>query len=341
MADDPNQVAPLGHLRGQRPPAPAWFEDALRHAPQRTWHEVEGARIETLTWGQVGKPGLLLLHGNGAHADWWSFIAPLLAADYRVAALSWSGMGASDWRSAYSTDLLIEEALVAADMSGLFAGPTKPVFVGHSFGGVPTIGAAAVAGERLGAAVMLDIPVLSPEQRKAREAKRRPRSEPKPTRIYRSLEEAVMRFRFLPAQPCEHLFIADHIARGSLKQVPSQHGADPGWTWRFDPFMWRNFTWRDSTQDFANARCPVAVMWGSRSKLITDESIAYMQSLAAPGSPFVAVPEANHHVMVDQPLAFVAALRGLLAGWPAREPALADIGEAAPEALREAVVSRA
>jgi pimeloyl-ACP methyl ester carboxylesterase len=337
MSADQNQLAPLAHLRGRRPDAPAWFEDALRHAPERTWHEVEGARIETLTWGEIGKPGLLLLHGNGAHADWWSFIAPLLANDFRVAAPSWSGMGGSDWRPSYSTDLLIEETLAVADKSGLFAAETKPVFVGHSFGGVPTIGAAAAVGERLGGVIMLDIPVLSPEARREREAKRRPRSEPRPTRIYRSLDEALMRFRFLPVQPCEHLFIADHIARGSLKQVPLDESAGTGWTWRFDPFMWRNFTWRDSREDLANARCPVGVMWGARSKLISDQNIAYMQSLAAPGSPFVAVPEANHHVMVDQPLALVAAMRGLLAGWPARADAVARVAEAASAVLPEKV----
>jgi pimeloyl-ACP methyl ester carboxylesterase len=340
MADDPNLVAPLASLRGVRPPAPAWFEDALRQAPERAWHEVRGARIETLTWGEIGRPGLLLLHGNGAHADWWSFVAPLFAPEYRVAALSWSGMGGSDWRSSYSTDLLIEEAFVVAERAGLFAGGVKPVFVGHSFGGVPTIGAAAVGGERLGAVVMLDIPVLSPEQRKAREARRKPRSEPKSTRIYRSLEDALVRFRFLPVQPCEHLFIADHIARGSLKQVPLENGTE-GWTWRFDPFIWRNYTWRDAAQDFANAKCPVAVMWGSRSRLITEEYIAYMRELAPPGSPFVAIPEANHHVWIDQPLAFVAALRGLLAGWPQREAAAASIGDVTPTAAHEPVASLA
>ena len=30
------------------------------------------------------------------------------------------------------------------------------------------------------------------------------------------------------------------------------------------------------------------------------------------------IPDADHHLMVDQPLAFVSALRGLLAGWPGR-----------------------
>jgi pimeloyl-ACP methyl ester carboxylesterase len=30
------------------------------------------------------------------------------------------------------------------------------------------------------------------------------------------------------------------------------------------------------------------------------------------GTPFVDIPEAGHHVMVDQPLALVAALRALI-----------------------------
>jgi hypothetical protein len=32
----------------------------------------------------------------------------------------------------------------------------------------------------------------------------------------------------------------------------------------------------------------------------------------------ITVPEAYHHVMLDQPLAFVSSIRGLLAGWPGR-----------------------
>jgi pimeloyl-ACP methyl ester carboxylesterase len=44
----------------------------------------------------------MLLHGNAAHLGWWSFLAPLLAGQYRVVALSFSGMGASSWRDAYS-----------------------------------------------------------------------------------------------------------------------------------------------------------------------------------------------------------------------------------------------
>jgi pimeloyl-ACP methyl ester carboxylesterase len=40
-----------------------------------------------------------------------------------------------------------------------------------------------------------------------------------------------------------------------------------------------------------------------------------MSSLMGPRAPVVEVPEARHHVMLDQPLAFVAALRMLLDSW--------------------------
>jgi len=95
MADDPAPLSLLGPFHGERPPAPAWFEAAIARAPERSRIPVEGVGIELLTWGEVGKPGLLFLHGNGAHADWWSFIAPSFADDWRVAAISWSGAGAA------------------------------------------------------------------------------------------------------------------------------------------------------------------------------------------------------------------------------------------------------
>src|SRR5688572_9057152 len=95
-APDPRRQTLLASLAGARPDAPAWFDQALENAPERGLTTATGARIETLTWGERGKPGLLFLHGNGAHADWWSFIAPFFSNAYRCTALSWSGMGGSD-----------------------------------------------------------------------------------------------------------------------------------------------------------------------------------------------------------------------------------------------------
>ncbi|MEK9776743.1 MAG: alpha/beta fold hydrolase, partial [Quisquiliibacterium sp.] len=147
----------LAALAGQRPAAPNWFGEALAVQPETRSHSVAGTRLETLAWGEPGKPGLLLMHGNGATAHWWSFIAPFLADQHRVVAFSWSGMGNSAWREtgSYTLDGFIDEALGIAQLEGLFDGPVKPVFVGHSFGGFPSMACAARHGERLRAAVIV------------------------------------------------------------------------------------------------------------------------------------------------------------------------------------------
>lgn len=307
----------LAALEGRQPPAPAWFRDALATEPESRFHEVAGVRLETLTWGERGKPGLLLMHGNGAHARWWSFIAPFFADQFRVVAFSWSGMGRSDWREtgSYKLDGFIDEALGIAQVEGLFDASLKPVFVGHSFGGFPTMACAARHGERLRAAVIVDSPMRTPDQRRQFEEARQAR-EFKPLRVYPSFEDAVMRFRLMPVQACEHLYIVDHIARTSLRAVQASDGSPGGWTWCFDPFMWKGYRMGSPSEDLAGARCPIALIWGSRSGLVGPTVIEYARSLAPAGSPMIEIPQADHHVMIDQPLAFVAALRGLLQGWP-------------------------
>ena len=56
---------------GSRTPSPG----SRSGCSSRAW----ARKLEVLTWGEVGKPGLLFVHGNSAHADWWSFIAPFFA----------------------------------------------------------------------------------------------------------------------------------------------------------------------------------------------------------------------------------------------------------------------
>jgi hypothetical protein len=56
-------------------------------------------------------------------------------------------------------------------------------------------------------------------------------------RVYTTLEEALSRFRLMPPQAAGNLFIADYIARRSLKTVTGPDGVE-GWSWRFDPNMW-------------------------------------------------------------------------------------------------------
>ncbi len=45
-----------------------------------------------------------------------------------------------------------------------------------------------------------------------------------------------------------------------------------------------------------------------------------MFNLLGRAAPVVEIPQAQHHVMLDQPLALVAALRALLADWEHSDP---------------------
>jgi hypothetical protein len=40
--------------------------------------------------------------------------------------------------------------------------------------------------------------------------------------------------------------------------------------------------------------------------------------------PFVSIPEAEHHIWLDQPLAFISSLRTLLAEWRHSRPQRGD-----------------
>jgi hypothetical protein len=55
---------------------------------------------------------------------------------------------------------------------------------------------------------------------------------------------------------------------------------------------------------------------GERSGLLTPAVRDYMLGIAPTGTPLVDTFHADHHVMIDQPLAFVTALRSLLQTMP-------------------------
>ena len=309
-------MAPLAAFRGQKPPAPAWFERVVSIEPERSFVEVEGVRVETLAWGERGKPGLVFLHGGAAHADWWSFIAPFFARDRRVVAPTFTGMGRSDWRDAYDFRQFVREAREAAREAGAYqAGP--PVIVGHSFGGRIAVGLAHDFGDELAAAVMVDPPFFAPQNQRSPSP---PRATKREHHVRPSLEGIIARFRLAPPQACANLFILDFIARRSARKAVDAEGA-AGWSLSFDPHFWEKFGRLDPIALVKGARSPLALIRGVKSQLFQPEDASYLLSLIAPGSPYVEIPEAEHHVMIDQPLAFVASLRALLAAWPAAKAA--------------------
>jgi pimeloyl-ACP methyl ester carboxylesterase len=59
----------------------------------------------------------------------------------------------------------------------------------------------------------------------------------------------------------------------------------------------------------------MSLLFGDRSALLTVPRRALLRRSTPPETPWVEIPDAGHHVMVDQPLALVAALRTQLEAW--------------------------
>jgi pimeloyl-ACP methyl ester carboxylesterase len=291
--------------------------------------EVSGARIRWLAWGRRDDPTLVLVHGGAAHARWWLALAPSLARDHRVVALDLSGHGGSDHRDVYDAEVWAEEVLAVTAAAG---GSGRPVVVGHSMGGFITIVLAARHGAALRGVIVLDAPVRrpDPESEEGRVGRmfRAPKS-------YPTLAEAITHFHLVPPQPCDNAWLVEHVGQQSLRET------EDGWTWCFDP---RIFTARrgpshpaEFSEELARASCRTAIVNGERSQIVDSEVRAHMAALlagspaATAGVPVLDVPHAHHHLLLDQPLAVVTAIRGVLAAWQ-------PIGQAPAEVVSGPVV---
>ena len=281
---------------------PAWFTAALAAPRREGTIAAGGCPIHFIEWGDPGDPGLLLIHGGAAHAEWWSFLAPMLADRRHAVAFDLSGHGDSGRREAYSLEAWVGEALALAEAAA-FAGP--PVVVGHSMGGLIAIQAARDAGERFAGVVLVDAPLRRPDPESQEGSRAWAVRSP---RVYPTRAEALARFRLLPEQPILHPFLVDHVAGHSVREVPG------GWTWKFDPAVFRRPR-HPMGERLAQARCRLALIHGEQSAIVPPDVAAYTAEMMGPEAPVISIPGAHHHLLVDRPLEFVDALSGLLDGW--------------------------
>jgi pimeloyl-ACP methyl ester carboxylesterase len=282
---------------------PAWFSRALEAPAESRFVDVDGAPIHYLSWNaqDAHKPGLLFAHGFRAPARWWSFIAPFFLSRFRVVSMDFAGMGDSGSRPQY------EPALFSRDIVGVIehAGLGAATLVGHSFGGGRIARTCADHPQHVQRAVIIDSYIPVPEV--ARTLSPPPL---RPKRIYPTFAAARERFRLIPEENCAAPYVLDHVGRHSLRQT------DGGWTWKFDD----NFSPRQNEADahwaahvLARIDSPVTFIYGDRSAIVSRaHAHAIMKHLRNGRGP-IAIPQSHHHhVMLDQPLALVAALRAIL-----------------------------
>ena len=297
-------------------PLPAWFQRALAAPSEAGDVIVDGCSIHYVTWGEIGKPGIVLLHGSHAHLEWWRMVAPFLADHFRVAAMDFSGAGDSGWRDSYSGAQFAREVMGVAQAAAL---GDKPFVVGHSFGGFVTLDTGYLFGQALGGIITLDFTISSPAQA-AEYAKFRAqrRSEPvKPTRVYEDQAAALARFRLMPEQTCQYPAIVSYVGAKGIRPV------EGGWTWKFDPGMFKNLTMEAPGEPsrevkLLNLACPVAFIMAEQSLDYSQDSLAYTRQLTDGVIPMLTIPNTSHHLMFDEPLAVTTAIKSLLLAWRLR-----------------------
>jgi pimeloyl-ACP methyl ester carboxylesterase len=95
-----------------------------------------------------------------------------------------------------------------------------------------------------------------------------------------------------------------HLARGSVAPVPG------GWSWKFDPALFSQP--RPLQEDLLPVGCPALLVRGERGLVGREHTVAAARRLG-PLAAVSEIPDAGHHVLLDQPVAVITLLAGLLA----------------------------
>jgi pimeloyl-ACP methyl ester carboxylesterase len=123
-------------------------------------------------------------------------------------------------------------------------------------------------------------------------------------RSYRSREEAVARFRFLPPAPGAREALRAQIASASVREEP-----DGRFGFKFDP-RWFALP-PDEGPELAHVAAPTLLVRGAESPLLSREG-ALAMAAEIRGARLVEIEGAGHNVHLEQPARFVAAVLAFL-----------------------------
>jgi pimeloyl-ACP methyl ester carboxylesterase len=262
-------------------------------------------RFHYLDWGPSTGPPILFLHGAGLTAHTWDITCLELRAAYRCLALDLRGHGDTSWDPAgdYGFDALGDD--ISAFLNSIEA---KDAFlVGHSLGGLAAIDYAATSGSRLSGLVLVDTVLRASGQSKSiRDFMTAP---PELDAVENFVDRAL---QFNPKRNRRLLRLS---LQQNLRQLPNGK-----FTWKYDRVglfardAAESERFRESAAVWIRTlQCPMLLVRGADSELVTADDAATMAA-AAPNGAWCQVANAGHTVQGDNPMGFVEAVRGFLAG---------------------------
>jgi len=265
--------------------------------------QVNGLTLRALEWGTAGRPVLCCLHGGSAHKHWFDEVAPRFANRYHVLALDQRGHGESDWPpmpasgTPYATPNFVSDLLGVIDALGA----ERVILCGHSMGGHNAMALAAWHPDRVRALVVVDSRPAIPEDRLAVMHRRGHRG----PRRHEDVEQAVKSFRLLPPDTVADPSFLEHLARMG---VVERAGA---FVYRFDPACNGMRRPTDLWPLLRRITAPTLLVRGERSPVLPP-SMADEMVKRIPRVRLEVIPGAYHHLVLDQPGAFAAAVERFL-----------------------------
>ena len=261
-----------------------------------------GLRLHVVDHEGDGAP-IVFLHGGTAHARWWDFVVRALGPGVRAFALDLRGHGDSGWAAdgAYRVrDHVDDLAFVVAEL-----GLERPVVVGHSLGSFVALDFAVEHPRAASGLVVVD-------GRASFGA-----SGTRYLRLlgmfgdarYASVEEAVERFQPLPKETIAPPEVLAHVVRHGIRESTGV------WTTKFDRTSLAGLDVFDLRARLGDIECPVLVVRGERSTVLSRESAARITAACRDGR-LVELAGCHHHVLVDRPDALAAEIRAFVRSLP-------------------------
>jgi pimeloyl-ACP methyl ester carboxylesterase len=278
--------------------SPQWFLDNIRRPGESIHTPVANRSVHILGWNweNTDLPTLMLVHGFGAHAHWWSFLAPFFIDRYRVVAIDLPGMGDSEPPAVYEENSFANAIIACIEQHQL----QRTCIIGHSFGGAQSLRAIAMSPHLFSRGIIVDTNVRLPPEPPIRNLQPRGQHKPSTTQA-----ECVSRFRLVPPQPTFNDAIIHYIAHHSCT------GCDNVWHWKSDPNC-VNVGEIEGPELLRAISARIDLIYGENSFLnINNKPARVLDQFPQPGE-LLTIPEAGHHIMVDFPLQLVSSINYLL-----------------------------
>ena len=266
--------------------------------PKDKYLDIDGLRLHYMDWGNENAQPMILLHGLQDCARSWDSFAHGLSSDYRVLALDHRGHGDSDWASKdryrlcdYVTDI---SALVAE------LGLVNVVVVGHSAGGRNAFEYALSSPSNVEALVIVDIdPDANNEESKDMFAQYYKEGDE-----WDCLDDVVDRLRSRQPSSSEEMLF--HQASNMTLELPNGRRV-----WKRDRTLLTSYERPDLWYDWYRIICPLLIVRGRQSKLLTQQVAVKMRESVA-RARLVELEGGGHWFYQERPEEFEATVRWFL-----------------------------